>query len=106
MTVNWRRSATPMLPYITSPQCSARPNSRDGAPLSWRAWFSASTRARASREAASAAAQAPSSGVHASEWLGAAADGKDRKDRVADIAEDFAVMVQHSTGRALEKIVQ
>jgi hypothetical protein len=55
ITVNWRRSGTPMLPYITSPTWSARPNSRVGSPRCRRVWFSASTRPLSSMQPASSA---------------------------------------------------
>jgi hypothetical protein len=40
------------------------------------------------------------------ERLGALAGREDRKDRIADVAEDFATIGQYGTGSAVEKIAQ
>ena len=45
-------------------------------------------------------------GARCLERLVTFADGEDRKDRIADVAEDFATMGQYRARSAVEKIAQ
>ena len=97
IVVKSRRLALPILPYSTSPRCSAMPWRRSGSPASSRSRLHAAMPTRTSSAAASAASQAA---------VGIACDAEDRQQTVADELQHLGAVRLDRRHHAIEIAVQ